>query len=301
MFFSKSKKIANDETLIKKEQLAELTQKAALLDQLISQSPCSKARFIADKASEVNQASSQRLDKIQANFNLVEQLVGHADNMGVNSKESLSLAQQTATHSGQSLEQIRSLTKNISQAEQHISEFSELLAGFNKNNEVISQLVETIKGIADQTNLLALNAAIEAARAGEYGRGFAVVADEVRTLASTANGSAEQIQTEMNKIIEISNAIVNQQQTVVNSISESQSISNEIGQSLENVNNFSQQSASAAEMVIESVNNQLASANQILENIGDIVEDTKHALSGSAENKAAGEALITVLNPLANI
>jgi methyl-accepting chemotaxis protein len=301
MFFNKKAKAASNETLVNNDELATLKHKAAILDQLIASAPCVKAKQIADNAEGVNQASSQRLSKIEANYDLVQELVNHADNMGQSSNESLDLAQQTATHSNESIGQLTSLTKNITQAEQHISEFSELLAGFNKNNEIITQLVEAIKGIADQTNLLALNAAIEAARAGEYGRGFAVVADEVRTLAGTANGSAEQIQNEMNKIIEISNAIMNQQKTVVSSITESQTISGEIAESLENVNHFSQQSAQAAQRVIDSVNNQLASANQILGNIGNIVKDTQQAVAGSAENKAAGEELMVVLTPLANL
>ncbi|TOK01425.1 chemotaxis protein, partial [Vibrio parahaemolyticus] len=57
----------------------------------------------------------------------------------------------------------------------------------------ISELVNSISGIADQTNLLALNAAIEAARAGDHGRGFAVVADEVRQLAMRTNTTTDEI------------------------------------------------------------------------------------------------------------
>jgi len=67
------------------------------------------------------------------------------------------------------------------------------------------------------------------------------------------------------------------------------------------VNHFSQQSAQAAQRVIDGVSNQLTSANQILGNIGNIVKDTQQAVAGSAENKVAGEELMAVLAPIANL
>lgn len=70
-------------------------------------------------------------------------------------------------------------------------------AEMNDSNEILTQLIESIKiiddktsqieEIAGRTNLLALNAAVEAARAGDAGRGFSVVASEIRGLAERAH------------------------------------------------------------------------------------------------------------------
>jgi methyl-accepting chemotaxis protein len=297
-FFSSNKLNIND-VIINKRELEELRRKAQLYDQLSANQLIEKARKISTTAEEVNQSSSQRLNKIQHNYQLTESFVTSVQGMGDISKESGNLAQQSASHSGESLKHLNSLASNITQAEEHIAEFTTLLEGFNANNQTVTKLVDNIKGIADQTNLLALNAAIEAARAGENGRGFAVVADEVRTLAGTANGSAEEIQHEMNQILDISNNIMKQQQIVVNSISESKSISSDIAGSLESVNSFSQQSANAANTVIDYVNSQVNDATQILQSIGEILADTEQAMTGSANNKSLGEELVSSLSPLA--
>lgn len=86
----------------------------------------------------------------------------------------------------QSVSIMDDITKNVQVVADNIT-------SLNEQFEKISNIVNTISGIADQTNLLALNAAIEAARAGDQGRGFAVVADEVRQLALRTSTSTSEI------------------------------------------------------------------------------------------------------------
>jgi methyl-accepting chemotaxis protein len=65
----------------------------------------------------------------------------------------------------------------------------------------LSEMTDTIRGIARQTEILAINAAIEAARAGEAGRGFAVLAGEVRRLATQSNESAAKINQDISRLV----------------------------------------------------------------------------------------------------
>jgi len=298
MWWSKANSVANNETVINKKTLEGLTSKAAILDQLIASNFQDTAHQITQNANSVNQSSSQRLESVENNLQLVEQLVEQSAYIADLSSSSVSAAQQTSDKSASSIEQLKGLSGKILTAEKNIADFAILLEGLTNNNKTISQLVESIKNIASQTNLLALNAAIEAARAGEHGRGFAVVADEVRALASTANDSAEKIHEEMGKIMEISDDIIAQQKSVVTSIEESREITTDIVGDLDEMHSLSVESSSAAEAVIERIQCQVNDANQILDNIGHIVEDTRSAVAGSSDNVELGEKMVAELAPL---
>lgn len=72
----------------------------------------------------------------------------------------------------------------------------------------ISEVINTIEGIADQTNLLALNASIEAARAGDLGKGFAVVAAELGNMISIETSKTfEKIVVSLDGIYEVTEEI----------------------------------------------------------------------------------------------
>jgi methyl-accepting chemotaxis protein len=100
-------------------------------------------------------------------------------------------------HNAESALQANQLARSASTIAQKggevVSQVVQTMRGIHDASRKISEIIGVIDGIAFQTNILALNAAVEAARAGEQGRGFAVVASEVRALAGRSAEAAKEI------------------------------------------------------------------------------------------------------------
>ena len=116
-----------------------------------------------------------------------EEAVANAANMAY------SISQHTDASANKGASVVSQTVAVMQRIARQMQEASEGIEALDKQSQLISTIMQTIRGIAEQTNLLALNAAIEAARAGDQGRGFAVVADEVRQLAGRTSQATEEI------------------------------------------------------------------------------------------------------------
>lgn len=283
-------------TTISVRELNELKEKALAFDNKNNSQAIELARQIHEVADNVNKASLNKLQAIESGFDEVSGFIEQSKEIEVSSSSSQQSATETFEMSQESIQQLASLVTNIKSSAQFISEFTQLLSSLDENSKNIDHLVEAIKGIAEQTNLLALNAAIEAARAGEHGRGFAVVADEVRSLANTANSSADQIQTEMKKIMDISSSIITKQTEVENLMESSVTIADETTSRLEALASLAETSKASVEQTIAMVQHQLSSSQGIISNLEQIVEDTRLAIDGSSNNSGLSARLLQELN-----
>jgi methyl-accepting chemotaxis protein len=142
-----------------------------------------RVKASTEKQMKVIDASSSAMSRLSQG---VQQI---ADNVNVVSTTAIQSSHE-AQKGNQAVEKTITQMENIKKT---VNNSAQLVVKLGDRSKEISQIVDTISGIAGQTNLLALNAAIEAARAGESGKGFAVVAEEVRKLAEQSQNAAKQI------------------------------------------------------------------------------------------------------------
>jgi hypothetical protein len=158
-----------------------------------------------------------------------------------------------------------------------VSQVVETMKGINDSSKKIADIITVIDGIAFQTNILALNAAVEAARAGEQGRGFAVVASEVRNLAQRSAEAAKEIKS----LITASVERVEQGTTLVD---QTGATMQEIVTSIKRVTDIMGEINSASR-------EQSTGVNQVGEAVGQMDQVTQQNAALVEESAAAAESL----------
>jgi twitching motility protein PilJ len=193
--------------------------------------------------------------------------------------ETAQASQQTlqASQAGQAaLQETLSGMQNIRREVQGISKS---IKSLSDRSLEISEITETISGIASQTNMLALNAAIEASGAGEAGARFAIVADEVRKLAEDSARAT-------NRVTNLIKNIQNEIQSVVigveggtREVEQGYKIATQAGERLKEISALANQSAVLVQTISSATRAQAGG-----------VEQVKNAVEAMAQSAGQAEA-----------
>jgi methyl-accepting chemotaxis protein len=153
------------------------------------------AEGVSTASAEIAQGNHDLSSRTESQASALEETAASMEELG-------STVRQNADNARQANQMAMNASTVAVQGGEVVSQVVETMKGISTASNKIADIIGVIDGIAFQTNILALNAAVEAARAGEQGRGFAVVASEVRSLAGRSAEAAKEIKSLISASVE---------------------------------------------------------------------------------------------------
>ncbi len=172
-----------------KDEVAKVLQALATMQNKLGQIVSTVrqgSESVASASTQIAQGNQDLSGRTESQASALEETAASMEELG-------STVKQNADNARQANQLAQSASTVAVKGGEVVSQVVDTMKGINDSSRRIADIINVIDGIAFQTNILALNAAVEAARAGEQGRGFAVVAGEVRNLASRSAEAAKEI------------------------------------------------------------------------------------------------------------
>lgn len=262
---------------------------AAVSDAVDSMSQATRRMSeVSEQARQGTREQQRQTTEVAASTSQLTESARDVQQVSEQSRDAAHGALSCASEGGQTL---RVTQEALAQLASGVEQAAAVVQSLEEDSERIGGVLDVIRGIAEQTNLLALNAAIEAARAGEQGRGFAVVADEVRTLASRTQQSTEEIHGMIERLQlstrEAAAAMQGGREQAHQTVEQARAT----GASLEQIIDQVQHIASAIDQMATAATQQVASIEQIDQNVRAISEVAQSTNVGAGELESNVQAL----------
>lgn len=158
---------------------------------------------IAGATKNIARDSELQIDEVNGSLDIFQSLAGKLLSSEEKVDQTVGNMNTLKENNRIGITSIRELTDKFQENIKSTESASREIELLSEKSALISNIIDTINGIAHQTNLLALNAAIEAARAGEAGKGFAVVADEIKKLSEQSAESTHKIDEILKDVVHI--------------------------------------------------------------------------------------------------
>jgi twitching motility protein PilJ len=205
--------------------------------------------------------------------------------------ETAQASQQTlqASQAGQAaLQETLSGMQNIRREVQGISKS---IKSLSDRSLEISEITETISGIASQTNMLALNAAIEASGAGEAGARFAIVADEVRKLAEDSARATGRVTNLIKNIQNEIQSVVIGVEGGTREVEQGYKIATQAGERLKEISVLANQSAVLVQTISSATRAQAGGVEQVKNAVEAIAQSAGQAEAQSNQGRESAAEL----------
>jgi len=268
---------------VKNEQNRDLQQARSLVE------------TIRQNAERVNKASEGRvifIEEVVTRSKSITTSVGEIQN---NSKQNHNTLNLASAEVSKIVDSINDVVDSMQKGLENAKQMSQKLEYFENQFQLVGKISSEIASIAKQTNMLALNAKIEAQRAGKYGRGFSVVAEEVKGLANSTGQSASEIDQLVSTLTTGIETIVNDCGGLEANMDASANVGQQSLTQIDHVGGVIREAVASTADTAGQAAGQIGEFDRLVEQLGQLRDDTKAAVAGSANNmKLASNVLLAL-------
>lgn len=221
---------------------------------------------------DINLEMEKHSDHILKTVNVSSEVGAFSQQVSSGVDETMHVVEDTLNKAKIGQESVNKVITSIETVQTTVENMKSTILELTEKSNKIKDILDTIKGIAKTTHLLSLNANIEAARAGEAGKGFAVVAGEVKKLADNSSKSADEIDSIISEITQVTKHTLEIIEEGTNKVLESTSVAENAGEAISHMMDSAEKTKDISAQIGTAVKQQVDKNQYLISVIDEMVQ-----------------------------